>query len=88
MIETGNVVVSWILQCREMVTTLAICYLLWFLMAKHIPFLAARDDERAAREGNRSDAAMTKITQVVEGLDTTMHGVLSKLEEISLRRRP
>lgn len=90
--ETGNLVVSWVLQLKEIIAICGLLWLIWFTYAKHIPFILMRDQNRAEKEAERRDLShqcdqerwamgLDKMTGVVERLDNTMHTMVARLED-------
>lgn len=55
MQETGNMVVGWILQLREILAMAMLCFLLWHIVARLLPYLMKREDDRAAAAQKRED---------------------------------
>lgn len=91
--ETGNLVVSWVLQLKEIVAICGLLWLIWFTYAKHIPFILLRDQQRAEKDADRAatahqrdqerwTAALDKTTAVLERLDATMHSMVHEVKEV------
>ena len=90
--ETGDLVVKWILQLKEVIALCGLLWLIWFVFAKHMPFILMRDQNRAEKDADRAASAhqrdqerwaqaLDKMTLVLERLDGTMHSMVAKMEE-------
>lgn len=85
-VETGNQVVNWILQLKELIALVSLCLLIWFTYAKHIPFLLLREQNRSEREGERWAKGMERITEAIEKLEESLNTMVLKMDEMSRNR--
>lgn len=73
--------ISYILQVKEMIALLALLWFCWFLLAKHLPFLLSRSDDRAEREAVRHESNRVVMERAIEKLDDTMRAGLNQLKD-------
>lgn len=80
-------IVGWLTEHPEFITTCAVCYIVWFLVARHIPFLMARED----RHRETSVGAIKEMTEAIRGLERSVQnaangGPVKKRESRRLKR--
>lgn len=87
--DAQSQVLGWLLEHPEFVIIipmLALCYMLWFLVARHFPFLLSREDKKTeellARESDRSkeaaareDKRSTEVTGAIKEMAGAIQGL-------------
>lgn len=79
-VATGNALVSWVIQVKELVALLMLCILIVYTYLKLLPYLLDREESRAQREAERNQANLVALSGVVSKLESTMEQALNRID--------
>ena len=77
-------IVSWLAANPQFITTCSVCFILYFIVAKHIPLLLGREDKH--RE--TTVAALKEMTTAIKGLERAYTGGATTKRESRRLKKP